>query len=380
MPADGIQVLKWPWSLYNPEDQCVPLGTSASIVPYTGAALLVCPHGTQIAPLGGSSDLSQLSQGATWDIYELPQSNVDVSDSSVFVYGEKSHWEIRYTEACHRFEVNSEGIEVETAQSLAVLDWWANFDDVKQLANSRNGYVTWDSVVTWLGLEEEEEDDTEPRRALISDIAERFSRTILENARHLRRILLRDHGLVPVHEIRQFDDRSMRWYVRQPGETLAEKAGPEQQIYSVIREETFDTLENRVFKDFLTRSIKAANRYVSQFEVEFPNSSRVREVKKYQYLCHQSRALPDFERVKKPLPGVQANYVLQSDERYRKVWIWYQKLLRDQDSEEEVWNWQGRLWADVCRLLMGAAIHYFSPGSSNYPEPRAFRVDLDHVC
>ena len=76
--------------------------------------------------------------------------------------------------------------------------------------------------------------------------------------------------------------------------------------------------------------------------------------------------------VKQPLPGVQANYVLQSDQRYRKVWQWYQKLLRDQDSEEEVWNWQGRLWADVCRLLVGTAVQYFSSGSSSYPEPEGF--------
>jgi len=372
MSQDGVHVLKWPWSLYNPQDESVLLSTSAAIVPYTGTAFIACPHGMQVIPVGGSSDLSRLSEGEVWDIHELPQANVDSSDKSLFIHGDGDRWEVVYKGACQRFKSGNLGDNIDSSESLAVLDWWVNFDEVEELSSSKNGVVNWDSVIEWLGLEENEEDDHEPRRALITEIAEEFSRTILNNARHLRRILLRDHGPVPVHEIRQFDDRSMRWYVRQPGETLAEKAGPEQKVYSVIREETFNTLENRVFKDFLTRCIRAATRYASQFEQDFPNSRLIRDVKKYQYLCHQARSLPELHDVKQPLPGVQANYVLQSDQRYRKVWQWYQKLLRDQDSEEEVWNWQGRLWADVCRLLVGTAVQYFSSGSSSYPEPEGF--------
>lgn len=372
MSRDGVQILKWPWSLFNQQDQSVPLGTSAAIVPYTGTAFLACPHGMKVTPVGGSSDLSRLSEGDVWDIHELPQVSVDSSDKSLFVHGDSGRWEVVYTGACKQFKVGDLGGNVDSSELLSVLDWWLDFDEIAELSIDKNGVVNWDSVINWLGLEEEEEGQHDPRRALIIKITEEFSRTILDNARHLRRILLRDHGPVPVHEIRQFDDKSMRWYVRQPGETLAEKAGPEQKVFSVIREETFNTLENRVFKDFLDRCIKAANRYVIQFEPDFPRSKRIQDVKKYQYLCHQAKSSPEFDEVKKPLPGVQANYVLQSDERYRKVWHWYKELLRDQDSEEEVWNWQGRLWADVCRLLVGAAVQYFSSSSHSHPEPEGF--------
>ncbi len=124
---------------------------------------------------------------------------------------------------------------------------------------------------------------------------------------------------------------------------------------SVVRCETFDTLENRILKDFLWRCTRACARYLRRFQRDYPNSERVLLIQRYLRSCEQALTLPEFELIQKPRPGALPNYVLQNDARYRDVWRWYQKLLRNQDSEEQIWNWQGRLWADVRRLLLGAA-------------------------
>src|SRR5262249_48223772 len=73
---------------------------------------------------------------------------------------------------------------------------------------------------------------------------------------------------------------------------------------------------------------------------------------------------PALERVSLPAPGTQPNYVLQNDLRYREVWHWYSKLLRREEEEDRIWDWQPRTWADVMRLLVGAALEWSRGGRS----------------
>ena len=326
--------------------------------------MLACPRGMRVLPTGGSADLARLAREANFDLYELPHGRTGAVESALemqgYTSGAHARWLVGLDGARVRFEKGESGERNESAESIAVFDWWDAFDDLVTLRSGADGAILWEEVEGWLGKQSE---SSEPRRALIVEIAESLSASIGHRARHLRRILLRRRDLVPVHSIKQLDEECLRWYIRQPGETLAEKAGHKQEIMSVVRQETFDTLENRILKDFLRRSIHAGSRYVRRFQDEYPNSKRILGVQKYVRTCEEALTLPEFDAVQRPRPGALPNYVLQSDARYRDIWTWYQKLLRNQDSEEQIWNWQGRLWADVCRLLVGATCHFLIAGS-----------------
>jgi hypothetical protein len=320
----------------------------------------------RVLPAGGSSDLARLARTPEWDLYELPQGRGGSAESALEIQGyagrEYVRWLIGLEGARTRFEKSTDREHRESTESIAVFDWWNAFDDLLALGDDPDGAINWGKVVGWLGQQSEWH---EPRRALIVEIAERLGSSIGHRARHLRRILLRHRDVVPVRRIQHLDQECLRWYIRQPGESLAEKAGHRQEIMSVVRRETFDTLENRVLKDFLRRCVRESGRYSRRFQKDFPNSERVLLVKRFAVSCKEALRFPEFDDVRRPRPDAQANYVLQSDARYREVWHWYQKLLRNQDSEEQIWNWQGRLWADVCRLLVGASCQVLIASASD---------------
>ena len=73
-------------------------------------------------------------------------------------------------------------------------------------------------------------------------------------------------------------------------------------------------------------------------------------------MCSELLKRPVWEDVEDIESGVRPNYVLQSDTRYHRIWVLYQKLLRKQNEEDWMWAWQGRTWADICTLLLGTAL------------------------
>lgn len=351
----SASILTWPWSL-SLGGQTVDAQHLEVSATFVGSAVLACTEDLNVIPAGGAADLAPLARGAGSCLYELPQGRVGSAEVPLELRasgrGCHARWLVQLDGARCRFDDSSGSGERESVESIAVFDWWDAFDDLRTLGIDADHAIPWSKVEEWLGNQSR---SSEPRRALIVEIEEAIGHSILDRVRHLRRILLRRRDLVPAHQIQQVDEECLRWYIRQPGETLAEKAGHRQEIMSVVRQETFDTLENRVLKDFLSRCDRACTRYLRRFEAEFSNSDRVKRVRRFQSICTGALALPEFEQVQRPRAGVLPNYVLQSDPRYRDIWVWYQALLRNQDSEEQIWNWQSRLWSDVVRLLLGAA-------------------------
>lgn len=353
LERDNVRILRWPWAL-GEASETVLLGSVHSAVPFEGITLLACPLETKIFPIGGSADLARLARTGQWDLYELPHGRTGSIESSLemqaYTGGRHARWLVTLDGARTRFD----RARLESAESIAVFDWWDAFDDLLNQGEKPDGAILWSRVWDWLGQRSKSSD---PRRSLIVEIAESLGSSIGDRARHLRRILLRRREIVSVQRINQLDEECLRWYIRQPGETLAEKAGHRQELMSVVRQETFDTLENRVLKDLLRRCIRASARYLQRFQKDFPNSGQILRVRRFAQTCDEALCLPEMEGIRRPRPGFQPNYVLQSDERYREIWRWYKKLLQNQDSEDQIWSWQSRLWADVCRLLLGSACY-----------------------
>jgi len=260
----------------------------------------------------------------------------------------------------------------ESLTSLFALAWWDAFEDIRDLGRdsaSPEGSAGWDEISAWLGSLDS---SNEPRKSLIVEIAERLS-TVGRHADHLRRILLRRREVTSIRHVRTLDQECIRWLIRKPGETLQEKAGVRQELMAVTPKETFNTVENRVFKDFLRLCSVAANRYEREVGITDSAGTRVRRTRAFKNSCARALTNPAFDDVAPPGVGIRPNYVLQSDPRYRKVWKYYTRLRRNNDAEEEVWSWQARMWADLCRVFVGAAFERLVPTKRGVDSTGQFR-------
>ena len=197
---------------------------------------------------------------------------------------------------------------------------------------------------------------SEARMALIAKLAQEadLARTLRSIGRAPRRVLERVRVDTAVARIQELDAHCIRDYVRRPGVTVAEKAGPRQRLLGVRRRETERTLENRVTSWTLERITQRAVAYSRQ-NAQFlaARSARVLGVRRFGRLAH---ALARSEGLEQASPRglqhpVQPNYTLQMDARYRIVYRAYRRLIREKWVLDDAWSWQQALWADSVRQL-----------------------------
>lgn len=176
-----------------------------------------------------------------------------------------------------------------------------------------------------------------------------------------RRVLRRERRLERLDRVQQMDEACLRWFVRQPGHTILEKAGPRQRVLSVVRLDTPDTPENRVVRDFLERCLRAANSYLREHGRLGPTDEkppyRILLVRRFRTLLQTWLRRSEVATVPLPAGVPKANYVLQFDQRYSRIWYWYERLRRQQTYEDEMWRWQHRTWAEHVAL---AVMHVLS--------------------
>lgn len=214
----------------------------------------------------------------------------------------------------------------------------------------------------------------EPRMDLIVRIARQYERELRELAGKPRHVLQRVRRKQSLGRVQEIDSTCLRWLVRQPGRTPTQKAGPEQEMLAVTRTQDYDTLENRVLKDFLVRSRRAAELYARKNRASYAESYRCRLVGRFRDLCIWLLRQTELQEVQTLRRVPQPNYALQHDRSYRRLWQWYMKLVRRERQNDEAWRWQGRLWGDIIRLLTTASLLSFE--ESGYSTRSAFRHDL----
>ena len=214
-----------------------------------------------------------------------------------------------------------------------------------------------------------------PSRDVIVSIAENSAfRNILQQlVNSPRRMLRRERQLTALARVQETDHTCLEWLVKRPGRTATEKAGATQEILAVVRRENYDTLENRVLKDFLARCIRAADMYLRLNE-GFGEHSRCKLVGGYRSLCRRVLSDSVLAKVSTLYSVPQPNYVLLHDMAYREMWDWYLKLVHRERQADEAWKWQRRLWADLMRLCIGAAFH--APMDDGLKPKSVFEHDL----
>jgi hypothetical protein len=201
--------------------------------------------------------------------------------------------------------------------------------------------------------------------ALIVEIARRCHSLVERLARSPRRVLRRERRMVPLAVAQQVDAACLRWLVRQPGRSIAQKAGPRQRVMAVVREPSIDTPENRVLRRFLELCAGEANWYARAYR-EFATSSKVVDVKQFDRLVRAMLRGSELRSVP-PMVGVpEPNYVLQFDPDYSQVWHWYLRLIRQKREQENLRAWHHRTWAERCRIAVLAFLEKDSLGSSSF--------------
>lgn len=373
-----VQLHLWPWSI-GIREETVDLTTGAASFPFYGspvvsvsthASLFLPQRHERFTPFGPTFE----TLGGKYHLYETPHGIMATrgaasieSGGKIRVHTEDLRETVRIFPqgAKPRIVQHGEGGEdIETELARVVLAWSQIFDDLIKRSKSIKG----ENKLPWSELEgillRVSEEVAEPRMALIVDIAEHMHGRLPIVVNAPRKILLRERRMLSAGRVVETDIACLRWLVRQPGETMSQKASANRQrLLGIARSESFDTLENRVLKDFLLRCSYESQRYLNTEvgdDQMLKKSNRSRTVRRYRYLCTDLHQVPHLEDVSAPPSPIRPNYVLQNDHRYKQVWQQYVRLLRREDEEDRLWDWQSRTWADVARLFVNAALFELS--------------------
>jgi len=363
----------WPWSCASPEET-EDLPSAKASFDFFGSPVISLVEEAEIYlpsrherfhPLGPAFALSK----GRCRLFEMPHGMLAgvMYNGAGFSVHSKAGGEIvrdkvvlSFEGVVPRHEKNAKGEQAESALARTVKSWSNVFDkllDEARQANKLNESLEWLAVRNH--LQQMKEEEKEPLRAVIVDIAKTMHRPLPETVRAARRVLLRERRLLPACRVEETDSACLHWYIRQPGLTTAEKAGPRQRLLGVARQETYNLHENRILKDFLSRCAYEGRQYVVNAITDNPafrTASNVQEVQTLGTLCTQLLTAPSLEDVTDPNPATPPNYVLLNDMRYRRVWYWYQKLLHQELEKDRFWDWQSRTWADISRMLVSVAI------------------------
>lgn len=199
------------------------------------------------------------------------------------------------------------------------------------------------------------DDVSEPQMDIIVRHAIKLKQTLDTLERLPRRILRRTHKQVSLSRVQELDRRSMTWLVRQPGLTLAERAGDRQAILAVAREENFDTLENRVLRSYCELASFVALDYLSRNKGKL-KSRRAVIVNSFGGRCKRLGRELETRGVRLAHPGITPNFVLQQNPLYHNVWEAWGQLLNRESVIDDLWRWQGRSWEEYCALAIMVAL------------------------
>ena len=203
----------------------------------------------------------------------------------------------------------------------------------------------------WLG----EEVQRDPEMDAIVKQARLLGPTLDVLDRAPRRILRRTRRMVPLSRVQEVDRQSMAWLIRQPGETIAERGGDRQRIQAVVREENFNTLENRVLLSYAQMAHHVARDYRDRHR-GIVRSARVRRVGEFGRRCGVLERDLRARGVAEASTDVTPNFVLQNNAHYRLVWDSWDELLKRRRILDELWRWQARSWEEFCALLVVVAL------------------------
>lgn len=227
------------------------------------------------------------------------------------------------------------------------------YDTHRYVAHSRHGALP----ISWKLLRDTWQ-KVGPPEQLITLIAKRNHNDVQALLGKLRKVLNRVRQKVSISRVQQVDAHCLRWLTRQPGRTAAEKGGARQEILGIVRVENYNTLENRVLKDFLWRCIGLAMMYLRRYDgAKYHDHVNIRAVARFKSLCIGGLLVSAFEDIGELREFPQPNYVLQQDRFYSKIWASYCDIFRQEDIAEKLWNRRAEIDDLYDRCTSGINMH-----------------------
>ena len=135
-----------------------------------------------------------------------------------------------------------------------------------------------------------------------------------------REEIVRTHQMLPLQRAKSFDQASIRWLIRRQGESIAQKCALSRRVMTVKREFVPDTLENRLFKEFVRQFIPLLQHYIANV---CGNGSVRSET---QLLALMKKWLREHSEDIKPWRNLPPNNTLLGDKNYRKIWDSWRRL------------------------------------------------------
>ncbi len=203
---------------------------------------------------------------------------------------------------------------------------------------------------------ERAEKEEDPRMAEIVRQARETLPRLRDLEPRIRRVLRRARERISLDRVQEMDRPSMRWLVRQPGRTIAERAGASQRILATVRRENFDTPENRVVHAYT----RLASDVAREWMMEHPRakaSRRYGQVEAFAKFCRRFSQLLQTLDVRIAEAGITPNYVLMQDPGYNGIYKDWTRLLRERFIIDDLWAWQAETWTDFAVLAIVLALN-----------------------
>lgn len=238
-----------------------------------------------------------------------------------------------------------------------LLEWANFFDELND--ECTQGYLSYFKVAK--KIRDYAGDKKEAQMSLIVTISDLFAKSLPNLVATMRNTLARNRTIMPLERVTEIDPNCVQWLIRQPGESLNEKiAAHNCQIMGLSRYQNLDLLENKVLKEFIIRCQNEALHYIVGIEASrnkdnFAGSLRYRKVKAFKSLCANLLKSPELSVVKRQRGLPSPNYVLLHDNRYKKVWTYYLKLLKKEREKDSLWSYQKQTFCDIALTLLQAA-------------------------
>lgn len=239
------------------------------------------------------------------------------------------------------------------------------------VGTSLEGKLPWGARRTWQSIQEywRQGGEEAAELALVVRLAQDslLLHALRSIERRPRRMLFRQHEKVKLSRIQEMDAGTLRAYSQAPGRNASQKAGANQELLAVVRQDTVDLVENRLSRWVADRMRSMAEAYCVR-NVRFKYSARFQRVRQLHSVCRQILESPRLEEVSALQHHLAApTYCLQSERRYRKIWKAYGLIRRQERLEDDAWRWQTRFWGSSSRLIVGSMLL----GLQGWSEPRA---------
>ena len=256
------------------------------------------------------------------------------------------------------FPVRPRGVkEHETPEDLKARELLRRMNEV--LARVQElGEALEDPLHVWPRLRDawhHAEDEADPRMAEIVRQAQDVLPRLKALEPRIRRVLRRSRELTSLDRVQEMDRASMRWLVRQPGRTIAERAGASQRIMATVRRENFDTPENRVLHSYSKLAFQVAREWMNEHP-RAKTSRRYSQVEHFGRFCKTfAHMLTDLE-VSTAEAGIVPNYVLMQEPSYNAIYEAWRRLLEEDKVLDDLWAWQAETWTDFSVLAVVLAL------------------------